>query len=102
MLYEYKCQRCSKFIEIEKSIKEPHPTKCPFCHKKALERHFASGSSPAIHYAGRPGWTYNDIKRYKNMRIDGGQTLKIDPGKHGDLGSWNCNAEPDVSDKKKR
>jgi hypothetical protein len=36
------------------------------------------------------------------MRIDGGQTLKIDPSKHGDLGSWNCNAEPDASGKKKK
>lgn len=101
MLYGYKCRKCQRLIEIEKSIKESHPVKCPYCLKASLERHFDAISLPAIHYAGRPGWTYNDIKKYKNMRVDG-KLLKIDPSKHGDLGSWNTNADLDKTPAKKK
>jgi len=106
MLYDYQCSQCSKVLTVEKSIKDPHPDTCPYCLKEGLERHFSPDSVPAIIYANRPAWTYSDIKRYKNMRIKGGkrdgQLLKVDPSKHGDLGSWNTDLQTDKPKRKKK
>jgi len=89
MRYDYTCRDCELVFEIEKGIKDPPPDKCPKCGSKKVERHFGPQDSPAVVYANRPVWTYNDCKRYKQCSQDGGPVHKIDPGKHGDLGSWN-------------
>jgi putative FmdB family regulatory protein len=59
MLFDYKCNKCGEFCEISKSIKDPHPTKCPKCHEEALERTFVS--APTVSYVGK-GWMKTDGK----------------------------------------
>lgn len=102
MLYEYKCSKCSKIIELEKSIKDDHPTECPHCKKQGLERHFSSESNPVVLYPGRPIWTYKEVKKFKQMSKDGGPAYKVDPSKHGDLGAWHSGAELAPPKKKKK
>jgi hypothetical protein len=53
MLFDYKCNQCGEFVEINKSIKDPHPTQCPKCNVFGLERTFTS--PPIVEYKGK-GW----------------------------------------------
>lgn len=87
MRYDYECRKCEIVFEIEKRMSDPAPS-CPKCGGET-ERHFGPEDSPPLIYAGRPVWTYNDAKKYKQCSMDGGPVTKIDPGKHGDLGSWH-------------
>lgn len=89
--YDYKCSNCEQCFEIQKSIKDPPPSGCPFCDKSGhIERVFAPVN---ITYADRPPWTYNDFVKYKTCSHNGGPRTKIDPGKHGDLAAWNSPGE---------
>jgi putative FmdB family regulatory protein len=100
MKYDYICQKCQKVFEIEKKLTDPPPSQCPHCRSKKIERHFSSDSMPAILYPNRPPWTYREALKYKTARWNGGPLTKIDPKKHGDLGSWNSPGEV-VPEKKK-
>jgi putative FmdB family regulatory protein len=93
MRYDYECKECESVFEVEKSIKDPPPAECPKCKSKNVERHFGPADAPPVIYAGRPIWTYNDSKKYKQCSQNGGPARKIDPSKHGDLGSWHCPGE---------
>jgi putative FmdB family regulatory protein len=59
MLFDYKCNECGEFTEVNKSIKDPHPTECPFCKKDGLERTFIA--APSVEYKGK-GWFKTDGK----------------------------------------
>lgn len=48
--YDYRCSSCGHTLEINKSIKDPHPTQCPACHEHTLERTF--NSAPSVQYKG--------------------------------------------------
>ena len=100
MRYDFFCAKCKKVIEIEKRMSESNPIACPICKSNKFTRHF--GSAPAVIYANRPIWTYNDCKKYKTFRQNGGPLQKVDPGKHGDLGAWNTDAERAPEKKKKK
>lgn len=50
---------CGEFCEINKSIKDPHPTECPTCKKHGLERTFLA--APSVEYKGK-GWMKTDGK----------------------------------------
>lgn len=55
--YDYKCKECDSIVEFNKSIVEPHPTKCPNCDKEGLERIFTS--APSTEFKGK-GWFKTD------------------------------------------
>ncbi len=60
-LYEYKCSKCQKKIEIIQKVGDPAPTKCPFCGgslKKLI-------SIPAIQFKGS-GWYVTDYAAKKD------------------------------------
>lgn len=88
--YDFWCDNCEAVIEIEKSMSDPNPESCPKCKSDRLRRLF---SIPSIHYANRPPWTYKECLRYKYVRKNGGPYFKVDPSKHGDLGSWHSPGE---------
>lgn len=90
MLYDYICNECKVIFEVDKKITDPHPDKCLSCESEKIERYFHYSSIPSVVYANRPTWTYSDCKRYKECTFNGGPKIKIDPSKHGDLGSWHC------------
>jgi putative FmdB family regulatory protein len=93
MRYDYICKHCNKIFEIEKKMSDPDPKSCPLCGSSSIERYFDSKYIPFITYKNRPTWTYNDCKKYKECSFNGGPRIKIDPSKHGDIGSWNCSGE---------
>lgn len=93
MRYDYECTECKVVFEVEKGIKDPPPSRCPKCGSSKVQRHFSAADAPPILYKGRPIWTYNDSKKYKQCSQDGGPVRKIDPNKHGDLASWNSPGE---------
>lgn len=104
MRYDYLCSDCGHKWEIEKSIKAPHPKKCPECGKDTAERDLST-SVPAMLYANRPPWTYKECLKYKDCRFNGGPRTKIDPSKHGDLGAWHSPGKVvpfNENDKKKK
>jgi putative FmdB family regulatory protein len=102
MIYEYQCKTCEEVFEVEKRMLDPSPEICPICGGNEIERFWSS--SPAILFANRPIWTYNDVKKYKTFRQDGGQLKKVNPAKHGDMGAWHTDAEiaPEKKKKKKK
>lgn len=103
MIYEYLCGgKCKKVITVEKRMTDPSPEKCPVCNSKKFERYFSPESAPVIMNAGRPIWTYNDVKKYKTFRQNGGPLQKVDPTKHGDMGAQYTDAELAPEPKKKR
>ena len=102
MRYEYVCGKCSTVFEVEKKMSDPDPKKCPNCKGKKIERYFSPGGLPSIIYAGRPIWTYNDSRKYKTFRQNGGPLKKMDPAKLGDLGSWHADAEAATEKPKKK
>ena len=59
MLYDYRCTACGEVCELNKSIKDPHPTTCPSCKQEGLERYFAA--APSVEYKGK-GWMKTDGK----------------------------------------
>lgn len=99
--YDYKCSKCDVVFEVEKSMSASAPSKCPACGKKEVERVFLPDGSPSVVYTNRPPWTYAEAKKYKTARWNGGPLVKIDPSKHGDIGSWNCPGEVVPENKKK-
>lgn len=99
MKYDFICTKCKKLFEYEKSIKAPNPC-CIFCEGK-VERFFSGDDVPTVVYPNRPPWTYNDSKKYKNARWNGGPLTKIDPSKHGDIGAWHCPGNV-IKEKKKQ
>lgn len=103
MRYEYCCSKCKTIFEIDKKMGDPDPVKCLACKKKGgVERYFSPDGLPSIIYPGRPIHTYNDTKKYKTFRQNGGPLKKVDPSKHGDLGSWHSDAETAPEPKKKK
>jgi len=90
MRYDYICKDCRLVFEVEKPMAAPPPGSCPKCGSRDIDRHFSADALPMVLYANRPIWTYNDARKYKTCRMDDGPRLAIDPGKHGDLGSWHC------------
>lgn len=101
MRYDFYCAgKCKATVEIEKKMADPDPAECPECGSKKFARQYTADF--AIMYPGRPIWTYNDTKKYKTMRQNGGDLKKVDPGKHGDLGSWHTDAETAPDPKKKK
>lgn len=100
MIYEFLCKgKCKGVIEVEKKMSDPNPTRCPFCNSTKFERHF---SPLNIIYPGRPIWTYNDVKKYKTFRENGGPLKKVDPSKHGDMGALHTGADNAPEPKKKK
>lgn len=91
MLYDYVCKECGEEFEVSKKMSDPHPSSCPLCGGKNPERLFRQ--APALFYRDRPPWTYKEALKYKTARWNGGPRTKIDPSKHGDLGSWNSPGE---------
>jgi len=89
MIYEYICLKCG-ILQLEKKMSAPDCAKCPECGNK-IERNW-QGIAPAILFADRPIWTYREAKKYKTAKWKG-KEFKIDPSKHGDLGSWNSPGE---------
>lgn len=105
MIYYFTCAgKCKGRVAIEKKMNDPDPVKCPLCRSKKFERYYGPETVPNVIYAGRPVWTYNDTKKYKTFRQDGGPLMKVDPSKHGDLASWHSDAEiaPEPKKKKKK
>jgi len=101
MRYDYLCKgKCKKVVEVEKKMADPDPAVCPFCNSKKITRYWGPASIPGVLYPGRPIWTYNDTKKYKTFRQNGG-TLKKVNSKHGDLGAWHTDAEIAPEPKKK-
>lgn len=100
MRYDYRCCECGNVIEVEKRMSAPGPDLCKKCDGK-MERYFAPDQIPSVLYPNRPPWTYKEAKKYKTAKHNDGPRIKIDPSKHGDLGSWNCDAEI-VPEKPKR
>lgn len=99
MRYDYDCKgKCKSIIEIEKKMIDPAPVKCPVCGSKKFTRIY---SVPNLLYPGRPIHTYNDTKKYKTFRQNGGPLKKVDLSKHGDLGSWHTDADVAPEPKKK-
>lgn len=99
-LYDFKCGACNMEFEVEKRMADPNPDACPGCGAASPERMFSPSTLPAMAYANRPIWTYKECKGYKTCTQNGSEPMKIDPSKHGDLGSWHCTPEP-VSGKNK-
>jgi len=97
MRYDYKCDSCKAIFETEKRMSDPDPV-CPNCGK-AASRYFSPDSTPCILFADRPPWTYKEAKKYKTTKYKG-KEYKVDPCKHGDLGSWNSPGEL-IPEKKK-
>jgi len=91
MRYDYRCEKCGVF-EVEKKMADPAPEECPQCGGR-VERHFGTDAAPMIMYANRPPWTYKEALKYKEAGFKGGPKFKIDPNKHGDIGSWNSPGE---------
>jgi putative FmdB family regulatory protein len=87
MRYDYFCPKCG-IIELEKRMSDPEFKKCPVCGSE-VARHYGI---PGILYADRPPWTYKEARKYKTAKWKGRET-KIDPAKHGDIGSWNSPGE---------
>jgi len=87
MLYDYECESCG-VIEIDKDMDDPDPKICPKCKSK-LTRIFGCN----VMQGNRPPWTYKDALKYKTCSFNGGPKVKIDPKKHGDVGSWNSPGE---------
>jgi len=98
MLYDYSCPKCGD-LELEKRMSDPDPI-CPECGS-VLERRYGAGTTPGILYSDRPPWTYRQAKGYKTAKWKG-KEFKIDPRKHGDLGSWNSPGELVKKIEKKR
>lgn len=91
--YDWVCNGCKYKWETFKKMSDPNPTKCPECGAKGdVEKHY-SQSAPSVGYKDRPIWTYPEAKKFKDCRQDGGPRMKIDPSKHGDLGSWHSPGE---------
>ena len=90
MRYDYSCPKCG-LLELEKKMSDPEFEKCPDCGSK-LERRYGAGGTPGILYTDRPPWTYPEARKYKTAKFKGRET-RIDPRKHGDLGSWNSPGE---------
>ncbi len=106
--YDYICEnkKCKKVFEIEKKMSDPDPKKCPHCNGKKVSRYYCAETVPSVGYTDRPPWTYKQAKKFKTAIYKGKET-KIDPAKHGDLGSWNSPGEivkpkPKVKPKTKR
>lgn len=95
MRYDFYCSKCNLKFEVDKQMSAPKPN-CPHCDGN-VERSFGKEDIPAIHYAGRPPWTYNDAKTFKRVS-DGATSYDTSSGKHGDLGSWDL--RPPVIKKK--
>jgi putative FmdB family regulatory protein len=89
--YDYKCLKCKEIFEVEKTMSADGPKKCLLCGAKSPERHFSE--APPRYYRDRPPWTYPEAKKYKTCRWNDGPRMKIDPSKHGDIGSWNSFGE---------
>jgi hypothetical protein len=109
MVFTYLCHHCKASWRVEKSILAPAPSACPKCQSADIDRDYAADGKPSVIYVGRPVWTYNDARRFKDCRVNGGPRTRIDPSRHGDLGSWNSpgevipfNKEDYVKEKKKR
>jgi putative FmdB family regulatory protein len=98
--YDYECGSCGVF-ELEKSISDPHPEKCPHCGGPKPGRFWGKDSAPSIVHPGRPTWAYNDCLGYKTATHNG-TTVKVDPTKHGSLSSWDCPGEVVKRKKEKR
>ena len=90
MRYDYLCQKCGVF-EHEKGMTAPDIEKCPSCGRK-VKRYYGSENAPGILFSDRPPWTYHEAKKYKTAKWKG-REFKIDPTKHGDMGSWNSPGE---------
>jgi putative FmdB family regulatory protein len=101
MRYDYKCLKCKKLFEVEKRITEPDPESCPHCKSKKIERYFCPENLPGVLYTDRPPWTYKEARKYKTAKYKG-REFKIDPSKHGDIGSWNSPGELVKPTKKKK
>jgi hypothetical protein len=93
--------KCDFVFEVEKGMADPAPKSCPCCKGRKIERHWSADGIPSVAYPGRPPWTYKEALRYKTCSHNGGPTFKIDPRKHGDIGSWHCSLEKAKKTKKK-
>ena len=102
-LYDYQCQneKCRIVFEVEKKMVDPDPKKCPACACRKIARYWGSDSAPAVGYGDRPPWTYSEAKKYKTAKWKG-MEFKIDPNKHGDIGSANSPGEVVKTKPKKR
>ena len=87
--YDFHCFKCNVIFEVTKKMMDPNPEKCPACSSKKIERYYP-GNVPNFAIGNRPIWTYNDAKKYKTCSTGGKNKKKIDPSKHGDLGSQYC------------
>lgn len=100
--YDWQCNKCGWIWEIEKILmSSPDPKKCPSCRSGKIERYFCPSGIPSMAYGDRPPWTYNEAKKYKTAKWKG-KEFKIDPRKHGDIGSANSPGELVVPKPKKR
>jgi len=91
MRYDYACTQCGHEFEVVKAMSAPGPSECPKCGAKSPERLFRE--APPLVYRDRPPWTYKEALKYKTCRWNDGPRMKIDPSKHGDVGSWNSPGE---------
>lgn len=91
-LYDYFCPSCDFVFEFEKRMAEDGPGTCPKCGRKKPERYFGAGVA-GVFYKDRPPWTYKECLKYKRAKWNDGPYVKIDPKKHGDIGSWHCPGE---------
>jgi putative FmdB family regulatory protein len=65
-IYEYKCLKCGKVIELLQRRSEPPPEKCPSCGgslKKVL-------SPPSLQFKGS-GWYVTDYAQKKEAKKEG-------------------------------
>ena len=99
MRYDFKCSKCGDIFEVEKRMSDPNPA-CLKCGG-STERHFGPSNAPSITFADRPPWTYKEAKMYKTTKYKG-KEYRVDPSKHGDLGSWNSPGEPVTTKPKKK
>lgn len=65
-IYEYKCLKCGKVIEILQRSSEPHLKECPKCGS-SLKRLL---SPPAIQFKGS-GWYITDYAHKKETKKEG-------------------------------
>lgn len=48
ILYEYECDNCGAYLEVEQSIKDKPKKKCPECKKNKLERLISGGADAFV------------------------------------------------------
>ena len=65
-IYEYKCQKCEKYIELLQKISDKPATDCPYCGATALSKQI---SNTSFRLTGE-GWYVTDFKNGSQKKPD--------------------------------